>query len=116
MQLNGKSFVRRAARALLAAGLLATMFDGFAQGERFPNKPIQIISTATPGSQSDTLLRFLGQEAAKTLGQPIVVVTSASAAGIAQIPSAAVIEPSVARSTSAVSPEPSDAPTAIAIV
>jgi tripartite-type tricarboxylate transporter receptor subunit TctC len=67
-------------RALLAATLFAAL-PVMAQGDRFPSKPIQVISTATPGSQSDTLLRALGNEAAKTLGQPIIVVTSASAAG-----------------------------------
>lgn len=72
--------MRTLVRGLLAATLLAAL-TVMAQGDRFPIKPIQVISTATPGSQSDTLLRALGNEAAKTLGQPIIVVTSASAAG-----------------------------------
>lgn len=66
-------------RIVLTAGLLLS--TAVAMADHFPSKPIQVISTATPGSQSDTLLRFLGAEAAKTLGQPIVVVTSASSAG-----------------------------------
>jgi tripartite-type tricarboxylate transporter receptor subunit TctC len=55
---------------------------GHAQDQRFPAKPIQVISTATPGSQGDTLLRFLATQAGKTLGQPVVVVTKVSAAGM----------------------------------
>lgn len=66
-------------RGLLSAVL--SLAATCAMADHFPSKPIQVISTATPGSQSDTLLRFLGAEAAKTLGQPIVVVTSASSAG-----------------------------------
>ena len=73
--------MRRLLQCMLVAALLVTTGVGFAQGDRYPLKPIQIISTATPGSQSDTLMRFLGSEVSKTLGQPIVIVTSASAAG-----------------------------------
>jgi len=73
---------RESGRAILVAvGLLLMPSLGFAQGDRYPLKPIQIISTATPGSQSDTLLRFLALKVSKTLGQPVVVATSASAAG-----------------------------------
>jgi tripartite-type tricarboxylate transporter receptor subunit TctC len=65
---------------LLTASMLAAR-AGFAQNERFPSRPVQVIVTSTPGSQSDTLLRFLAQEASKTLGQPVVVLNQASAAG-----------------------------------
>jgi tripartite-type tricarboxylate transporter receptor subunit TctC len=65
----------------LAAVLLAVAVCAHAQGERFPTRPVQVISTASPGSQSDTLLRFLATEAGKTLGQPLVVVSKPSAAG-----------------------------------
>lgn len=65
----------------VAATMVVTSTLGFAQGTAFPSKPIQVISTATAGSQSDTLLRFVGTEASKILGQPIVVLTRPSAAG-----------------------------------
>mgnify|MGYP003416936844 CR=1 FL=1 len=56
---NHSPSLYRTARALLAVVLLApAWFGAAAQADRFPSKPIQIISTATPGSQSDTLLRF----------------------------------------------------------
>jgi len=54
--------MRRLLQCMLVAALLVTTGVGFAQGDRYPLKPIQIISTATPGSQSDTLMRFLGSE------------------------------------------------------
>lgn len=53
----------------------------FAQATTFPNKPVQVVLTSTPGSQSDTLMRFLSAEVAKSLGQPVVIVNQASAAG-----------------------------------
>ncbi|MEJ8848222.1 tripartite tricarboxylate transporter substrate binding protein [Variovorax rhizosphaerae] len=65
----------------LPAALLISAGNVHAQGERFPSRPIQVISTASPGSQSDTLLRFLAAEAGKALGQPLVVVSKPSAAG-----------------------------------
>jgi tripartite-type tricarboxylate transporter receptor subunit TctC len=81
MQRNGDNIVRRLGQRLLIAVMLLTANLGLAQGDRFPSKPIQLISTATAGSQSDTLLRFLGTEASKTLGQQIVIMINASAAG-----------------------------------
>jgi tripartite-type tricarboxylate transporter receptor subunit TctC len=81
MQLNAHNIMRSFIRCLLVAFVLVAADPGRAQADRFPLKPIQIISTATPGSQSDTLLRFLGAEVSKTLGQPTIIVNSASAAG-----------------------------------
>jgi tripartite-type tricarboxylate transporter receptor subunit TctC len=73
--------MQRVIHCLLAVAMLVSANIALGQGDRYPARPIQIISTATPGSQSDTLLRFIGTEASKTLGQPIVVITKASAAG-----------------------------------
>jgi tripartite-type tricarboxylate transporter receptor subunit TctC len=73
--------MRRLVHGLLAVAMLVTASLGLAQGDRFPGKPIQVILTSTPGSQSDTLMRFLAAEAAKSLGQPMVIVNQASAAG-----------------------------------
>jgi tripartite-type tricarboxylate transporter receptor subunit TctC len=81
MPYNAAKAARSAVPFLLVAIMLVTPNLGFAQSDRFPLKPIQVISTATAGSQSDTLLRFLGAEVSKTLGQPIVIINNASAAG-----------------------------------
>jgi tripartite-type tricarboxylate transporter receptor subunit TctC len=81
MQFKGDNIVRKLIRYLLATAMLVTANLGFAQGDRFPSKPIQIIQTGTPGSQSDTLLRFLAAGVQKQLGQPVVVLTQPSAAG-----------------------------------
>lgn len=53
----------------------------FAQEERFPSKPIQVIITSTPGSLSDVMARFYGNEMAKTLGQSTVVISKANSSG-----------------------------------
>jgi tripartite-type tricarboxylate transporter receptor subunit TctC len=68
-------------RTFLTAALLAASQMVAAQADRFPSKPIQVIITSTPGSASDAITRFLGMEVTKALGQPLVVVSKASAAG-----------------------------------
>jgi tripartite-type tricarboxylate transporter receptor subunit TctC len=46
----------RLIQCLLALALLFGADPGHAQAERFPARPIQVILTSTPGSQSDTLI------------------------------------------------------------
>lgn len=63
-------------RTLLASGVLAAsaivaMSPALAQ-DVFPNRPIRIVTPFPPGS-SDVIARRLGEYAARTLGQPIVV-------------------------------------------
>ena len=81
MQSTHPSLFQGWIRRLLVATALVSANLGFAQGDVFPVKPIQIIITSTPGSTSDVLTRFLGAELQKTLGQSIVVVSKASASG-----------------------------------
>jgi tripartite-type tricarboxylate transporter receptor subunit TctC len=81
MSWQADCIMQRIVQYLLVAIVLATTKLGFAQGNAFPLKPIQIVITSTPGSTSDALMRFLGAEVSKTLGQPIIVVSKASAAG-----------------------------------
>lgn len=73
--------MKRLAQRLLVIATLMTASMGFAQADRFPTKPIQIIQTGTAGSQSDTLLRFLAAGVQKAIGQPVVILTQSSAAG-----------------------------------
>lgn len=81
MKLKIDTIARRLVEFLMATASLIAASPGFAQGDRFPSKPIQVILTSTPGSQSDTLMRFLAAGASKSLGQPMVIVNQASAAG-----------------------------------
>jgi len=62
---------------LAAAALMSS--GAFAQA--FPTKPIRVIYNYPPGSGGDDLLRMIGQEAQKTLGQPFVVEAKPGASG-----------------------------------
>jgi tripartite-type tricarboxylate transporter receptor subunit TctC len=74
--------VRRLLGFFIATALsVGSTAGSLAQADRFPVRPLQMILTSTPGSQSDVLTRFLATEAAKTLGQPIVVVNKANSTG-----------------------------------
>ncbi len=73
--------LQKLVQLLLVTGMWVTATSGMAQADNFPSKPIQIIQTGTPGSQSDTLLRYLAAEASKALGQPVIIQTQSSAAG-----------------------------------
>ena len=73
--------MRHFIRSMLFVSALTMTHLGFAQGDKYPTKPIQVIITAPPGSTSDVLTRFLGAEMSKTLGQPFVVISKASASG-----------------------------------
>jgi tripartite-type tricarboxylate transporter receptor subunit TctC len=77
----GDKFMKIFFKSLLLLTSLVIAPLGFAQGERYPDKPIQVIITSTPGSTSDILTRFLGVEMTKTLGQPIIVISKASETG-----------------------------------
>jgi tripartite-type tricarboxylate transporter receptor subunit TctC len=47
----------------------------FAQGQEkdFPNRPVKVIVTTTPGSTADTKARFFGEQLAGIFGQPFIV-------------------------------------------
>lgn len=66
-------------RNMLCVAMLAVVYAARAQA--FPNRPIDLIVTSTPGSQSDTLMRFIGAEVSKTLGQAFVILNKPSVAG-----------------------------------
>ena len=64
-----------------AAGLVLALAAPAAWPQAWPTKPIKILVGVTPGGTTDTLARFLGQEMAKDLGQPVVVENRAGAGG-----------------------------------
>jgi tripartite-type tricarboxylate transporter receptor subunit TctC len=73
--------IQKLVQCLLATAMLVTANVGFAQDDRFPVKPIQVILPSSAGSQSDTLMRLLGTDVSKILGKAIVIVNKPSVAG-----------------------------------
>jgi tripartite-type tricarboxylate transporter receptor subunit TctC len=66
-------------RTVLAA--VAAAVPSFARAQAYPAKPIRLIVPFTPGGSSDILGRAVGQEIAKTLGQPVVIDNVPGAGG-----------------------------------
>ena len=64
--------------ALLFSGLI---FSATALAQSYPNRPIKMIVPFPPGQASDTISRLVGEELAKSLGQPVVVENRAGAGG-----------------------------------
>jgi tripartite-type tricarboxylate transporter receptor subunit TctC len=64
--------------AAIALGVCA----GGVLAETYPNRPVKIIQGFAPGGNADAIARILGQEMAKTLGQPILVEAKPGAGGI----------------------------------
>jgi tripartite-type tricarboxylate transporter receptor subunit TctC len=64
------------AAAVFAAGSLAAAY-----GESYPERPIQMVVPAGPGSSTDTIMRSLAKFAAPLLGQPIVIFNKPGASG-----------------------------------
>ena len=54
---------------------------GMAQTQAWPAKPIRILVGVTTGGTTDTLARFVAQELARDLGQPVIVENRLGAGG-----------------------------------
>jgi tripartite-type tricarboxylate transporter receptor subunit TctC len=67
----------RLARILLAALCLAS---AAARADDYPTRPIRIVVPYAPGGSTDTIARILGQQIAKSIGQPIVIENKPGAA------------------------------------
>jgi tripartite-type tricarboxylate transporter receptor subunit TctC len=74
-----KTRMRTIAAVVAAVAVLATAFGVAAQ--QFPTRNIDLVVPYPPGGPSDTMGRALAAELQKVLGQPVVVVNRAGAAG-----------------------------------
>jgi tripartite-type tricarboxylate transporter receptor subunit TctC len=70
---------RSRARAALACVALAWCAGALAQA--YPSKPIRLLVPLAAGSTADIVSRYIGQELAKALGQPVVVENRPGAGG-----------------------------------
>lgn len=75
---------RRAIICVGAAMLFAVLMGNAvwpARAEGYPERPIQMVVPAGPGSSTDTIMRSLAQAAAPLLGQSIVILNRPGASG-----------------------------------
>jgi len=76
-----RSLTRRNVVTALGAAALGAPFASLAQAG-YPNKPVKIIVSFSPGGTTDILARFLAQKLGEALGQPVVVENRPGAGGI----------------------------------
>ncbi len=67
-------------RAILVAAGAALSRPAFAQG-RYPDRPIRMIVPWTPGGATDIQMRSICDQAARRLGQPVIVENKPGASG-----------------------------------
>ncbi|WP_424591848.1 tripartite tricarboxylate transporter substrate binding protein [Bradyrhizobium sp.] len=72
-------FARIAAGAAVAALLAGALAP--ASADNYPERPVQLVVPAGPGSSTDTIMRSLAQAAAPLLGQSIVILNKPGASG-----------------------------------
>ena len=78
MTMNRRKFL---VRGVTAGGLAVMALPGFGQ-DKFPNKPIRIISAYPPGGAVDVAARSVGDAIRKILGQPSIVENKIGANGM----------------------------------
>ena len=74
------SRLRRCLASVMGIAWLAAPLSGLAQAA-YPNKPVKIVVSFSPGGTTDILARFLAQKLTDSLGQSFVVENRAGAGG-----------------------------------
>src|SRR5579872_896722 len=74
---------------------LATAFSGraFAQGDGYPNRPVQLIIAYGPGTVGDVSMRILAEKLTNSFGNPFVVENRPGAAGVIAAKAAVMAAP-----------------------
>ena len=67
-------------RLFLAGPLLSALPAPLLASDDYPTRPIRIVVPYAPGGSTDTIARIVGQQVAKTIGQPVVIENKPGAA------------------------------------
>ncbi len=73
--------IRRIGLRILPAAMLAAVLGTQALAQAYPSKPIRMIAPFPAGGLVDVLARAVGEEIAKSLGQPVIVENKPGAGG-----------------------------------
>lgn len=73
--------MRRTLKLLAAAMLALALMPGAARAQDYPNRPVTLIVPWPAGGLNDIVLRVIAEQAAKHLGQPIVIDNRAGGGG-----------------------------------
>lgn len=76
------ALTRRAVLAGLALALVQPTLPAFAQGGKWPDKPIRLVVPFAAGVSPDVVSRIIAEPLGRALGQPVVIDNRAGAAGI----------------------------------
>ena len=68
--------------ALIAAGLLLTVADGWSQGTGYPSKVVRIVNPVAPGGNQETIARTVADQLTRILGQPFVIESRPASSAI----------------------------------
>jgi tripartite-type tricarboxylate transporter receptor subunit TctC len=84
-------FLHAAFTVIIAAGLAAT--PALLGAQNYPVRPVRIIVPFPPGGSMDAVVRLLGQEMTRSLGQPVVVENRPGAGTVVGVNAAAKSAP-----------------------
>jgi tripartite-type tricarboxylate transporter receptor subunit TctC len=76
-----RTLLKRSWLLLATAGALAS-FPLAAGAQEYPTKQVRFITNAGPGTPADLILRVVGEEVRKTLGQPVIVESKVGGGGV----------------------------------
>lgn len=83
----------RAAGTALGLGLLGASPLALAQGDAFPNKPVNLVTAFPAGSGPDAVLRQVGDKLSKLWGQPVTITNRPGGGGFIAIESVRRVTP-----------------------
>src|SRR5882672_4722789 len=79
---KGGSMNRRIARGFLLAVTIAALCGAACAQDRWPSRPVRLISTSVAGGNIDVMCRIIAEKLSVRLGQPVVVDNKPGAATV----------------------------------